>query len=202
MSMRWVLAAIGTTCALLVGGTLPAHADNAAGAPSNGSNLAKMWTAVLQTPSDQNPFGTGGAQYACIGLGKKTIAPFAPEGVKSCTVAAGTSIFVAASSVECSTFEGNGQTESDLRSCAIASDLQTAPTVTVDGAPVTVSGTESGLMRIVLPANNIFGLPAGTVGTSYAHGWVALVRPLPPGTHQVVITVGTNAPITTTIQVK
>jgi hypothetical protein len=186
----------------LVGGAFPVHADNATGAPSNSSNLARLWTTVFQTPSDQNPFGTGDAQSACISLAKQTIAPFAPAGVTSCSVAAGTSIFVTASSVECSTFEGNGNTKAELRSCAIAGDAQTAPTVTVDGAPVTVGGTESGLMRIVLPTNNIFGLPSGTRGRSYAHGWVTLVRPLPPGAHQVVITVGTNAPITTTIQVK
>jgi hypothetical protein len=159
--MRLVLAAIGTTCALLVGGAFPVHADNATGAPSNSSNLARLWTTVFQTPSDQNPFGTGDAQSACISLAKQAIAPFAPAGVTSCSVAAGTSIFVTASSVECSTFEGNGNTKAELRSCAIAGDAQTAPTVTVDGAPVTVGGTESGLMRIVLPTNNIFGLPSG-----------------------------------------
>jgi hypothetical protein len=36
----------------------------------------------------------------------------------SCTVKPGTKIFVAASSVECSTFEGNGTTEAELRACA------------------------------------------------------------------------------------
>ena len=186
--------------AAFAGSTAPARAGAAASpTPAHKSDLAKLWTTVLETPSDQNPFGSGGQNYACIDLGNNTVAPFAPNSVKSCTVAPGTSIFVTASSVECSTFEGTAK--SQLRSCAISGDVQSAPTVTVDGVPVTVSEAETGLLHIVLPANNIFGLPAGTEGYSYAHGWVALVSPLSPGTHKVVITVGSNT-ITTLIKVK
>ena len=83
------------------------------GAPTAGAdaakkldkNLAELWTKILQTPSAQNPFGSGGAAYACVDLGG-TVAPFAPGGVESCTVNPGTKIFVTASSVECSTFRG------------------------------------------------------------------------------------------------
>jgi hypothetical protein len=32
------------------------------------SNLAALWTTVLETPSDKNPFGTGGAAFACIDI--------------------------------------------------------------------------------------------------------------------------------------
>lgn len=188
--------------AAFVGSTAPVRAAAAASStPAHKSEFAKLWTTVLETPSAQNPFGSGGATYACIDLGNNTVAPLAPSptGVKSCTVAPGTSIFVTASSVECSTFEGTPK--SQLRSCAISGDVHSLPTVTVDGVPVTVSEAETGLLHIVLPANNIFGLPAGTDGYSYAHGWVALVSPLSPGTHKVVITVGSNT-ITTLIKVK
>ena len=59
----------------------------------------------------------------------------------------------------------------------------------------------------VLPANNILGAPAGEY-LSAAHGRVALLDPLPPGTHTIFIDGvknddGTAAPSnTTTIVVK
>jgi hypothetical protein len=52
----------------------------------------------------------------------------------------------------------------------------------------------------VLPTDNLFGLPSGTQGLSVAHGWVALVHPLMPGTHTIGLNLDT--PITTTIFVK
>jgi hypothetical protein len=155
---------------------------------------------VLETPSAQNPFGTGGSAFACLDLGG-TVAPFAPGGVESCTVKPGTKIFVAASSVECSTFEGNGTTEPQLRECARQSDVQVAPTITVDGASVAVAEVETRLLNIVLPADNIFGQPAGTQGLSVGHGWVAVLHPLTPGTHTIVIDSGAST-ITTTIIVQ
>src|SRR3712207_6174411 len=92
-------------------------------------HLAELWTAVLETPSDENPFGTGGADDACWDLGANIVAPFGPVGVESCTVKPGTRIFVAASSVECSTFEGTS--EADLVECARDSATD-EPTVTLD----------------------------------------------------------------------
>jgi hypothetical protein len=113
----------------------------------------------------------------------------------------GTKIFVAASSFECSTFEDNGTTEAVLRDCARQVDVQVAPTVTVDGKSVRVAEVETRLLHIVLPAGNLFDLPAGTQGLSVAHGWVTLLHPLTPGTHAIVIHKG-GSPITTTIVVK
>lgn len=173
-------------------------AAGAASATILDDDLATLWTTVLQTPSGQNPFGSGGQAHACIDLGGNTVAPFAPNGVKSCTVAPGTTIFVAASSVECSTFEGTPQ--SMLRNCARKGDVKAAPSVTVDGAPVPVTEAETGLLSIVLSDKNIFGLPAGTEGYSYGHGWVTLLSPLSSGAHTIVITIGSTV-ITTTIKV-
>ena len=193
-----------TRIALLTAIALFAAAPSASAVPSKKLDdyLAALWTTVLETPDAQNPFGTGGSAFACLDLGG-TVAPFAPGGVESCTVKPGTKVFIAASSIECSTFEGNGTTEAELRTCARESDVQDAPTVTVDGKPVPVAEVETPLLNIVLPADNVFGLPAGTQGLSVGHGWVALVHPLTPGTHTIVIdTAGGEAPITTTIVVK
>jgi len=163
-------------------------------------NLAALWTTLLETPSAENPFGSGGSAFACIDLGG-TVAPFAPGGVESCTVKPGTKIFVAASSFECSTFEGHGTTEPQLRECARQSDVQVAPTITVDGESVPVAEVETRLLNIVLPAGNLFDLPAGMRGLSVGHGWVTLLHPLTPGTHTIVMDFGAST-ITTTILVK
>jgi len=169
------------------GALLAAPAASAAPAPVKfDADLTALWTKVLQTPSAQNSFGSGGAAFACWNLGGGTVAPFAPFGVESCTVKPGTKIFVVASSVECSTFEGNGTTEAELRACAEQSDVPTAPPVTVDGHSVPVREVETPLMHIVLPADNLFSLPAGTTGLSVGHGWVAHLDPLTPGTHTIV----------------
>ena len=57
--------------------------------------------------------------------------------------------------------------------------------VKVKEGPVPVKEVETPPMHIVLPADNIFGLPAGTTGLSVGHGWVAHVDPLTPGTHTI-----------------
>jgi len=184
-------------------GMVFAQAAPALATPSNklDSNLAALWTAVLETPSPQNSFGTGGSAFACWDFGG-TVAPLAPTAVESCTVKPGTKLFVAGSTFECSTFEGNGTTEAELRKCARESGVRVAPTVTVDGRSVPIAEAETPLLNIVLPADNIFGQPAGTSGLSVGQGWVALLHPLPPGTHTIVIGGSVSPTVTTTIVVK
>jgi hypothetical protein len=174
---------------LLATATLGVTAPAASAAPPPtriDADLTALWTTVLETPSAQNSFGTGGADFGCWNLGGRTVAPLGPSGVESCTVTPGTKIFVAASSFECSTFEGNGTTEAELRTCAEQADVKIAPSVTVDGQSVPVKEVETRLMSIVLPADNVFGQPAGTTGLSVGHGWVAHLHPLTPGTHTIV----------------
>ena len=180
---------------------LAAPAASAATATKLDANLAAMWTTVLQTPSAQNSFGTGGAAFGCWNLGGGTVAPFGPTGIPSCTVKPGTKIFVAASSVECSTFEGNGTTEAELQACAKKTDPPPTPfLVTVDGRPVPVTEAETGLLNIVLPVDPVVPGTAGETGLSFGHGWVSLLNPLTPGTHTIV---GSgSATFTTTIIVQ
>jgi hypothetical protein len=191
------LARIGLVAAATL--CVAAPAASAVPAAKLDDNLAAMWTTLLETPSAENPFGSGGSAFACIDLGG-TVAPFSPPGgVESCTVKPGTKIFIAASSFECSTFEGHGTTEAELRECARQADEQLAPTVTVDGVSVPVAEVETQLLNIVLPPDNLFGLPAGTQGLSVGHGWVTLLHPLTPGTHTIVLDFATSDDITTTI---
>ena len=49
-----------------------------AATPPLDNNLAALWTTILQTPSAQNSFGTGGSKnLRCWDLGG-TVAPFGP----------------------------------------------------------------------------------------------------------------------------
>jgi hypothetical protein len=172
------------------------------------SILGAFWTEVLETPSAQNSFGSGGAAFACWELHPNIVSPGAPAGVESCTVKPGTKIFVSIS-WECSTVPGDhfdyGTDEADLRQCARDHDLQDPPTFTVDGKSVTVTEVETPEESFFLPVGNIFDLPpTGTTPERFvAHGWVALLNPLTPGTHTIVLS-GTATPggtITTTIVV-
>lgn len=67
---------------------------------------------------------------------------------------------------------------------------------------VPVIEVETRLLHIVLPADNIFGLDPGTQGLSVALVWVALLHPLTPGTHTIILNPGATNSITTTIVVK
>jgi hypothetical protein len=178
------------------------------------SNLTEMWTTLLETPSAQNPFGTGGAAFACIDLGGHTVAPFAGGEEFSCTVKPGTKLFVAGISSECSDIpnddnpEGNPPfTEEQLRACAVDADGEVAPAVSLDGRSVPLTGVVTPLLNVVLPEGNVFDdptkpVPGGTTGRSVAHGWVALLDKLTLGTHTIVIGDPAHPLNTTTIVVK
>lgn len=155
------------------------------------ATLGALWTTVIQTPAASNPFLGGDP---CIDLGG-AVAPFAGGTEFTCTVKPGTKIFVAAFSSECSTVEPppfHGDDEAWLRACARAADADlSTPIVTLDGRPVALREVETALLSFVLPPGHIFdpSLPAGTGGQSVAHGWVALLHPLPPGSHVIRIEV-------------
>jgi hypothetical protein len=191
---RIVLVAAATLC-------VAAPAASAVPVAKLDDNLAALWTTLLETPDAQSPFGSGGSAFECTALGNRTVAPFGPGGAESCIVKPGTKFFVAASSFECSTFEGQGTTDAELRECARQTDEQVTPTVTVDAVSVPVAEVETQLLNIVLPADNLFGLPEGTQGLSVGHGWVALLHPLTPGTHTIVLGFATSDDITTAIVV-
>jgi hypothetical protein len=211
---RFVARALIVVAAIL--GIVFAQVAPASATPTHklASTLVASWTKVLQTPADQSPYGSGGPETGCVDLGG-TLAPgwpFTFTGERSCTVKPGTKIFVTASSFECSTLPNDDHpageppfTDEQLLDCARALNLKkapTAPTVTLDGRSVPITAVETSAFEIVLPANNIFSAPAGTQGRSAAHGWVALLNPLTPGTHTIVISGDNITENTTTITVE
>jgi hypothetical protein len=171
-----------------------------AAAPSH--LLGDLWTVVLETPTLENPFVTGDP---CIDLGGNTVAPFTPSPRDiTCTVRRGTKVFVAASTWECSSFAGDhftfGTTEAGLRECARQTDVAVAPTVTVDGQPVSVPAIETKLLRIHLPEDNILGSPGADLnGQSVAHGWLVRPQHLAPGTHTIELDIAGKTVTTTVI---
>jgi hypothetical protein len=198
--VRCLLIAVVTFCLV---------APSASAAPASlGKTLGQLWTTVLETPTPDNPFGSGGPQ--CFVLGGKTVAPFGGDSF-TCTVKAGTRIFTFWTT-ECSTFAGDdcggpGFNEAQLRAAAVAADAGVTATVTINGQPVPLSSVETGLLTIHLPQDNIFGATgAARNGLSVAHGFVYLTDPLTAGTYiiegHVVFQDGSTRDFTTTIIVQ
>jgi hypothetical protein len=176
-------AAVALIAAATLAGTT--QAASAATSAQLTADLAALWTKVLETPSDQNPFGNPNAN-ACWDLGKNVVSPFGPSGVESCTVKPGTRLFVLGWSVECSTFEEESPPcGPDLSSSAKAATPKVT-SVTVDGRTVLLSEVLTSRQPITLPPNNLFGVDAGSRGEFVADGWVTLLHPLTPGTHEIV----------------
>jgi hypothetical protein len=172
----------------------------ASGAPDHtlSTDLGALWTKVFTTPSPQNSFGSGSPATGCWDI-DGTLAPLGPTGVPACTVKTGTKFLIAGNTFECSSIEGNGTTFDALAACAEANDTPSAPSTTLDGRPLALTEVLTSLLHVVLGADNVFGLPAGTQGVSVAHGWLALVHPLPPGKHTIFIS--GPQPVTTVITV-
>jgi hypothetical protein len=212
---RFVIRALIVVAAIL--GIVLAQVAPASATPTKKlpSILGASWTKVLQLPADQSPFGSGPLpESGCVDLGG-TLAPgwpFPYTGPRSCTVKPGTKIFVSASSFECSTIPGDDHpktsppfSEADLQKCA--TDLNflvspAAPKVTLDGRPVTITKVVTSAQHIVLPENNIFDADPNPPEDylSAADGWVALLNPLTPGTHEIKILIndGKDFPENTT----
>jgi hypothetical protein len=189
----WRLARV--LLAVVVGVVVTAPAASAAPARESGSApdrelatlLGELWETVLETPVPENPLAAG--EPWCIDL-DGVVAPFTldPAASPTCTVEPGTKIFVAAVTIECSTVERPpffGSNEAELRACRGCAGEPLA--LTVDGEPVPLTLVETPLLTIDLPEDNILGVPPQQA-LSVGAGFVALLHPLPPGTHELVIT--------------
>jgi hypothetical protein len=173
-----------------------------------GGILGKLWTKVLELPTPDNPFASGDP---CVELRGNIVAPLSSKGVATCTVKHGTKILFSGWTTECSTFEGNGTTEAELRKCAQDADAEISPSVTFNGVPIQLSSVGTELVRTSLPEDNIikFSYPDrefDLTGLSVAHGYEYLTKPLKRGTLTIVNNVtfgdGSTQKITTVIIVE
>jgi hypothetical protein len=106
------------------------------------------------------------------------------------TIPTGTSLFFPLIDVEVSTAEGNGTTEAELRASAKAFADDIIPSslfAQIDGKSLqnlTAYRTQSPLYQYgPLPANNVIGVPGGTVSPSIVDGYHLMLAPLSAGEH-------------------
>ena len=168
-----------------------------------GQLLGEEFRQILELPPDANPLLGNGDN--CLSAGHKdkvlilwtTPAPAAPA---VCNVKPGTPVFFSTIFAECSSVEDPpffGATEEEQRQCVLAF-LQATPfdaiLVSIDGGPSVNIGLDrflavSGQGTVELPDPNILGVPGNRQATFVAGAYSALVRPLPPGSHTITVTI-------------
>jgi hypothetical protein len=181
-------------------GVLPPHSK--AFGKTYGEWSAAWWQWALTTPANRHPltdsadcsagqsgkvFFLGGTFTAVPGSGPNEIIGTAD---RDCTIPTGKAIFFPILNGECSTIEGNGTTEAELRSCAeFLADHVEDMVVTIDG--VALQNLESYRVQSPLfefgplPDPNIFGLTPGATSPAVADGFYILLAPLSAGQHTI-----------------
>jgi hypothetical protein len=159
---------------------------------------ADWWTWALSQPVATNPvLDTTGEQCAVAQQGNVWFlaGTFSSGAVtRDCKVPAGTALLIPViNSFYCALAEDppGQQTEEYVRSqVASVEGGAIGLSVTVDGRAVRrLTYEESEIFSIVLPADNVFGLPAGTLARPCADaGYYTLLPPLSVGEHTIEIT--------------
>jgi hypothetical protein len=177
---------------------------------SGGELLGEELRQLFELPANQNPFlGVGESCFAAGNNNDVLILWTRPpdQDPARCTVRPGTPVFLFAFFNECSNVEDRpffgGETEAGQRECAetgldeaAAGQRPDVPAikeilVSIDGGRPTDIFSDryragSPQMTANLPAGNIFG-EAPQAMTFVAAGWVAMIPPLPPGTHTISV---------------
>jgi hypothetical protein len=163
-----------------------------------GEWAAAWWDWALSQPAGANPvLDPTGANCAKGQQGKVWFlaGSFSPGEVnRACTVAQGTALLLPVTNyVYCAfaTDPPEQRTEEFVRSqVSFVPEAATSLSASIDGVAVAdIQGRyfeESSLFSVVLPADNIFGLPEGFLLDPCADaGYYLIVRPLPPGEHTI-----------------
>ena len=166
-----------------------------------GELLGEELRQVLELPLDVNP-AAGADNCLFAGHQEKVLLLWTrrePDPLPVCDVKPGTPLFFYALGGECSSVEEEpffGATEEAQRQCMLdflASTPFDAIEVRVDGGPPVNIGRDRYLAvseqgTVDLPDPNVLAVPGGQA-TFVAAGYVALVRPLPPGSHTITVTI-------------
>src|ERR1043166_2405529 len=169
---------------------------------------AEHWKWTFSLPVDHHPLtdtadcsaGQSGPVWFLGGTftttteGNVTIA----TATRDCSVPPGKALFFPIINNECSTLEGNGTTDAELRSCAkFFQDHAHDLTCTIDGVAVQNLDSYRAQSPLFtygpLPDNNIlesFGVnaPAGSTSASVADGVYVMLAPLSAGSHTIHFT--------------
>ena len=205
--LRWISSlgmAVGMLLVMAGAPALAQPADNTLVPASGrlagftgGELLGEELRQLFELPVADNPLVGAGESCFATGNGKVLILwtrPVAP----TCTVKPGTPTFLFAFFNECSNTEAppffGGETAAGQRQCALDGlPVLDAIFVSVDGGPPVNIYSDRYLavspqMTAHLPDPNILGVAARET-TFVAAGWVAMIRPLPPGTHTIRVEV-------------
>jgi hypothetical protein len=154
---------------------------------------ARWWQFVFSLPVSQNPL-TGGTGENCafqrVGNVGLVVLNSTMDVPLKCEAPAGTMLFLELLDAECSTLEGPpfyGGNEQELRACAQAI-VPTDLAASIDGVEIQNPGqyiSTSPVYDLVVPDDNILGVPGGTVGQSVAYGAFLMLAPLTPGKHTI-----------------
>jgi hypothetical protein len=182
--------AVAVTFLMLAGTSATAAVAPPTSSKRLARTLGELWTTTLGLPNT-GPFNGGSI---CVSLPHGELGAWGPG---SCTVKRGTKLFVWPYTTECSTFAGDCggpmASYSQLLSTAEGLDaIYTTHTLSLDGVPVRLTEVVTAPLHVALGVDNVFNLPAGTPGLAAAHGWVALLKPLRVGTHEIVVHLGSQ----------
>jgi hypothetical protein len=167
-----------------------------------GQLLGEELRQVLELPLDVNP-AAGADNCLSAGHRAKVLLLWTtrePAPVPVCEVKPGTPVFFYGLGGNCSSVEPEpffGATAREQRQCMLDFLRGTgfeAILVSIDGGPPVNIGLENFLAiseqgTVDLPEPNILDVPGNQQATFVAAGYVALVRPLPPGSHMITVTI-------------
>ncbi len=163
---------------------------------TGGELLGEEIRQLFEIPAAENPLTGAGDSCFAAGPHSKILIVWTRPEAPTCTVKPGTPIFLFAFFNECSEVENALQTEAEQRQCAVEGLVRFAANfgfeailISVDGGPAIDILSDRYLavspqMTANLPEDNILGVPTQAT-TFVAAGWVAMLRPLPPGTHTI-----------------
>lgn len=168
---------------------------------SYGEWSARQWQWAFSLPADAHPlFDTAdvsagqsgqvwflGGTFSSIEIGPGVILG---EATRDVTIPSSKALFFPVIDVECSTIEGNGESEGELRDCAkFLADfiLPDSLFCTIDGRSVKQLANfrvQSPLFEFgPLPNNNLLGAPEGSTSPSVSDGIFLMLAPLSVGSH-------------------
>jgi hypothetical protein len=197
-----LLAMVGTPALAAPSGDPLVPASGSLKGFSGGELLGEELRQLFELPANQNPFAGEGESCFFAGNHNDVLLLWTrPTGQTArCTVPTGTPVFLFAFFWECSNVEegtSDGcETEAGQRACALAglASAQAGLTeilVSIDGGrPIDILSDRyravSPQMTANLPEDNIIGVDPQAM-TFVAAGWVAMIPPLPPGTHTISV---------------
>ncbi|HEX2678351.1 MAG TPA: hypothetical protein VHM19_16980, partial [Polyangiales bacterium] len=160
------------------------------------------WKWALSQPRDRSPLVDSEGRNCQNGQSLDPRAPFFLAGVvdqadsgkkitRTCIVPHGRNLFFPVVNLAYFAFPDDPpeqKTEAFIRAQAAAVEAATALSVTIDGSPAAYSLVKSAdIFRVVLPANNIYGLPTGFVFDPSVDEGYYVGALLLPGVHSIHI---------------